>query len=1073
MFFNDPWENPEMINKIMMTSQKIFESKMGLIVCSLILLLTANLKAQDSLFVVNGKVVSSSGKPLSDITVSIEDSDVLPAVTDESGDFKLSASSGEVWLIISPTSEYKKKRIFLNKRENPIIFLTPLDVPSGHDEVLLLSYLHSKRNILASYSDLNTQNIHHTPSLTVDEFMSGRTTGVHVVNRSGLPSSGAVTTIRGVSSIHGSNQPLYIIDGIPVLSHGVFNSAISGFAYNPLISVNPLDISKTTIVKDPVISATYGSQGSNGLVFVETLDPSATQTSIELDIRGGYSLSPKTYIPQLNAMHHKTLMKEVLFTSSIFEEQIKENYPNLFLEPEDERYIDYQHNTNWQNLIFENAYLSNINLKIKGGDEIARYGLSFGYLNSDGIIRETGYDGYNLRFVSLLNVFSWLKMNAGVALNYSSLSMKEDASVEQTSPMFASLAKSPLLNPYNYDLEGRKLKTLAEVDELGTSNPLAILENYRAGNDNYNFISNLNFISELTENLSINSTFSLSYNVLKETIFMPNRGMELYYNQEAINVSKSNNNNITSFYNNSYIRYKKVFSDYHSFSSNTGVNLGINRFELDWGLTKNAPANDQYPFLQDGQSNLREIGGENRNWNRITVYEYLNYSYKDKYLISASISMDGSSRVGENAANTFSFMGEPFGLFYSGAVGYRLSSEGFMRNLPWLEELKFRFSAGRAGNDDIGEANATKYYDPVNYRETAGLFPAVLLNDRLTYETVSQINPGIDLSLLGNRISLSMDYFISNTKDLLIYRPVEPYLGYDKRMENGGKIKNKGWEINAYFRLIDAQYFKWDVQTYISSSNNTVTDIKGGELTIDIIGGQLVNKVGAPANSFYGYVYEGVYSNKREASEAGLVNARGMPYKAGDAIYSDLSGPDGIPDGVINNFDKTVIGSSIPEYFGGILNSFSYKRWTLSGLIQFVYGNKLFNYLRYKNERMSGLDNQSKAVLERWQYENQETIIPRALWNDPIGNSDFSTRWIEDGSYLRIKNITISYKIPNQFLTFKHAEIYFSANNIHVFSDYLGYDPEFAYSYSNIHQGVDYGMTPIPRQFIGGIKIGL
>jgi len=496
-------------------------------------------------------------------------------------------------------------------------------------------------------------------------------------------------------------------------------------------------------------------------------------------------------------------------------------------------------------------------------------------------------------------------------------------------------------------------------------------------------------------------------------------------------------------------------------------------FELDWGLTKNAHENDEYRMLQDGTNNLREIGGASRTWNWLSFYESVTYSYQDKYMATVSLSLDGSSRVGDNAVNTIKLGGVPFGLFYSAGAAWRLSNESFLKDKSALEELKLRLTYGRSGNDDIGEANATKYYQAVKFRETSGLYPATLLNDELTYETVSQLNAGFDIALWGNRLAASLDVYQSNTSDMLIYTPLDAYFGYDFRPENGGKMKNMGIDVNFFYRIINMPDFKWDLQASYSTVKNEVTEIKGDKLITPVAGAEIVNVTGEQANSFYGFIYEGVYATTEAAQSKGLLNNKYVPYHAGDAIFKDISGPNGSPDGIINNFDKTVIGSAMPNQWGGISNTFTYKRWALNAFVQFVTGNEVFNYVRYKNESMTGIENQSTKVLDRWQYEGQETMVPRALYEDLIGNSEFSSRWIEDGSYLRLKNVSLSYTIPNEFLAFKNAKFYVSASNVFVLSKYLGYDPEFSYSSSHITQGIDYGLTPQPRQFVVGIKLGL
>ncbi len=1028
--------------------------------------------AQDTLFV-KGTIVNDANQPVSNVSVGVEGSFDLPIVTNEAGEFTVKATSGSQWLAISPSDDYKKKRIFINNRTNIKIFLTSLELEGGNDEISILSQDFTKRNLIASFSSINVGKIKETPVLSVDQFFQGRVSGLNVINRSGLPGSGAVSFNRGVNSINSSNHPLYIVDGIPIMSKGIFGSNISGFEYNPLLGVNTLDISKTTVIKDQTITTAFGSKASNGLVLIETLDPSATQTVVEMDLRSGYSLAPSNQIPQMNAGQHKTLISELLFSSGKPGELIAEEYPNLYLKPTDDRFIDYQHNTNWQDIIFANSYFTNLNVKVKGGDEIARYGLSFGYMNSDGIVKTTGYNGYNLRFVSLLNVFTWLKMNASVSLSYNNSQLKESAIVRETSPILTSLAKSPLLNPFQYDEEGRELTALSAVDELGVSNPQAVIDNFEAKNNNFNFISTLGFGADLNRNLYLHSNFGITYNVLKEQLFMPNRGMELYYNSEAINVSKVTNNSISTFYNNTYLKFRRNIGKDHEFTSNTGINILTNKFELDWGLTKNAHENDEYRMLQDGQNDAREIGGANRNWNWVSLYEIFTYTYKDRYLTSASVSLDGSSRVGDNAANTMKVGGVPFGLFYSVGAAWRISSESFLKNVSALEELKLRLTYGRSGNDDIGEATATNYYNAVKFRETSGLVPAVVPNDELTYERISQLNLGVDLSLWGNRIRSSVDVYKTTIDNLLIFTPLEAYFGFDFRPENGGKMENQGIDVSASVRILDRPNFKWDVLASYSSIINNVLEIKGNKLVTSVPGAQLVNMPGEQANSFYGYIFDGVYASTAEAVNAGKRNDKLVPYEGGDAIFRDISGPGGTPDGIINDYDKTVIGSSNPEQFGGIGNTFSYKRWALNAFVQFVTGNDVYNYVRAQNEGMVTLANQSTRVLDRWVYEGQQTEIPRALYGDLVGNSDFSSRWIEDGSYLRLKNVSLSYTIPNEFLAFQNAQFYVSATNLFIVSKYLGYDPEFAFSSAHIMQGIDYGLTPQARQFVIGIKLGL
>ncbi len=1065
--------SPELLISSKMNYKSICRKLKGLALTVAVLLVgLLSVNAQDSQ-VVKGKVVSPENKPIPNVSVSVEGSKEMPSLTNEVGEFTVNTTKDNQWINVAPSSDYKRERIFVGGREEIKVMVTPIDIVSGEDEVIILTQPEKSKDMIASFSELQLKDVKSNYSISIDKYLQGRLSGVYVVNQSGAPGSGAVTFIRGINSLNASNQPLYIVDGVIMESQGIFGSGIDGFSYNPLQSINPLDISNAAIMKDAIYSAAYGSKASNGVVMISTLDPSATETSFEIDFRRGLSLKPGRYIRQMNAQQHKTFANELVYSSGMYEEDLVEFYENLFVEPDDERYINYQHDTDWQKYIFEDAAFTNFNIKVKGGDEIARYGLSFGYLNEDGILKSTNYDGYNLRFVSLVNIFKWLRMNATVSFNTYTSNLRESARIKETSPILTSLAKSPLLNPYQYDTEGKETVMLSEVDEFGVSNPLATILNFEASARNYHIVTAIGFEIDISKELQVRTNLGITYNSLKEKLFMPNLGMEVYYDGEAYNVAKASTNTFNGFSNNTMLIFNKKLGSGHTFNSTTGMNIMTNQFQYDWGIGKNSHQNDEYRMLNDGVDNLREMGGDNRNWNWISFYERASYAFMDKYLATLVVSLDGSSRVGRKAANTISLFNNPFGLFYSAGIGWRVSNEQFLNQLPWLEELKLRASFGHTGNDDIGESNATNFYKVIKYRETTGIYPATIPNPSLTYETVDKLDAGIDISLWGNRLRANFDVFKTTISNMLIYRPLDPYFGFDFRPENSGKMENTGWDAYAFVRIINGRNFKWDIEANISKVRNVVKEIDNNIFITEYKDYSIVNMVDAPANSFYGYVFNGTYATTAEAEQANMVNDRGMPYKAGDAKFQDISGPNGEKDQIINDYDKIVIGSLLPDYTGGISTTISYKNLSLSGFLNFVLGNDVYNYLRYKNESMKDFSNQSSYVLNRWQYEGQITDVPRAIWNDPIGNSDFSSRWIEDGSYIRLKNISLSYKIPHEFLVFKNAEFYISAINLFTFSKYLGYDPEFAFSYNLADQGIDYGQTPNPRQFLIGVKIGL
>jgi TonB-linked SusC/RagA family outer membrane protein len=1048
--------------------------RISLIVFIILLIFEVDIFSQVNLkdsILIRGSVLSIDNQPINDAAISIEGKAGDLVLTDSLGKFSIKTIPGHKWLAISSIG-HQNKRILIEDQEYIHIYLAPLDIPSSRNSFEYFNKEEERRNAITPVSHLATNDTYRSPYNNVGDYMQGRVAGVLAINNSGMPGSGSYLMLRGLRSLHTNNHPLVIIDGMPIEPPGTLINRIEGNIHNSLNSINPLDISEIIFLKDAGSTALYGVNGSNGVILIKTLDPSAVQTTIDFSLRTGITLTPRI-TPQLNSPHFKNLANEILSTSNMNEDEYVLLYPGLFYVPGERGFLPYSHETNWQEEIFNSGMMQEAYLSVKGGDEISRYGLSVGYLNQEGIVTNSDFIRYNVRFTSFLNVYSWLEMNINANLNNSNSSLMPSALNTQASPILTSFFKSPMLSPYNYDDNGNLLNTISDIREFNVSNPRAVTERSNSSNANNQFISSISLRAKLNDKLSWNSMFGLGLNNLKEEIFRPRNGMAEYFDGLAYSYSERNTNRLMSMYTNHYLSYANTLGQVHNVGASAGFRVHTNNIEHDWSRASNLPVNDQFSDLQSGDNRLDQLGGILEQWNRLGSYMYINYIYKDRYLASASGSLDFTSRNGKENENLINIGNKmPLGYFYSFGAGWRVSGEGFLNNVSWLENLLFRASYGIAGNDDIGNINALDYYQQVRYRETTGLIPGTIYNPVLKHEDSKQFNAGIDLSFTGERINFSFDYFRNLTTDLFIYRTQPPYFGFTQQPYNGGELLNSGFEVYSFMRFIHSNRFSWDISGNVTKLNNKVLKINE-DLNTPFPGGQFISRTGYNAASFYGYDFMGVYSTTEEAKEQNLVNARGIPFGAGDAIYRDISGPDGQPDGIIDSYDMIALGSPIPDYFGSLSNRFRYRNIVFDFTFHFVLGNEVFNYLRYQNEKMTDLSNQSVSTLRRWQKEGDITNVPRALYNDPLGNSDFSSRWIEDGSYLKLRDITLSYRMPDEFIIFKNAEFFVSGKNLFTLSNYLGYNPEFSHAYNPMEQGVDYGMMPNTRQFVLGVKMGL
>jgi len=852
--------------------------------------------AQDTIQV-DGTILDERGEPLKGISISLDGVLADPVLSDSLGKFTLSSPSSHQWLIISPVDLYKSKKVYLNGMEEIRIMLTPLDLTSGDDPALSVIREKPKREFVSSAQSIQPEMLHRVLGETIDESFQDNIAGIFGIHQSGMPASGAVNYLRGINSMNTNSQPLYVIDGMPLEAPGIFNPLLDGYSYNPLTSLDPNDITSINILKDYSAGSAYGMRGSNGVVLIETLKPTEVRTSIEFSARFGMTSSPEQ-IPQLDATQYKSLANEVLSTSGKLEEDLPGLYPGLYMTPTDPEYINYGNNTNWQNEIFSNSSFSDYYLRIMGGDQIARYGLSVGYLNHKGIVKNTGYDRFNVRFVGTFTLFKWLRLYVSSNLTSTNSDLIASARTPQISPILSALQKNPMMHPHEFDDDGQQLQTYSDVDEFGVSNPTVTVNNFFAQNKNYRFLTSIRLEGDISDHLKWNTLFGINVNSVDELIFMPNHGMELYYNQEAYNASNSLKDYLLSIYNDNNLTYSTELSGQHKITGTLGFRINTNSFEEDWGIAKNSNENDEYRSLQSGTYYLRELGGQASTWNRLGIYGRFNYILRDRYILHAGIVTESSSRIGTTAdqvsgSGDLMMLGEvPFGLFYSAGGAWRVSSESFLKNVSWMEDVKLRLTWGSAGNDDIGGENALRYYRIKHYRESSGMVPGNISDRTIKFETGTQLNPGLDLALFANRLNLTFDYFIGRTDNLLVYEPQFYYAGFETVANNNGSVENKGWEVSAFSRIITKGKFRWDLGFNLSAFKNEVLEISNDEIITDFYGGSYISRKGESLLNFYGYQYDGVFSTQQEADDANLKNERGLAFGAGDARFIDISGPE-------------------------------------------------------------------------------------------------------------------------------------------------------------------------------------
>lgn len=1044
-------------------------------ICCLILLLGgmamgtayAQTKSNPLTYTVTGKVYDAVTKePLAGINVDV--TDVASAITEDDGSYSIRIPSKNQILRIKAPG-YAQRDVSIRGREVIDIELYEAGYKGAQRNVYTPVGETSSTEVANAWSAMVEDNVLST-AVTPEVLLQGYTSGVNTIYRSGMPGSGANIYMHGFNTLHGGSMPLFVVDGMPYENSSYSSSLIGNYQANPLASLDIKDIESMTILKDG--TSLYGVKGANGVILINTIRSKAQETNINAHIHTGINFEPDQY-PVLNAAQHRNLLSDMFQNVGLspgeiqglpfFDSEVPVEHPWGYEGNKD--YYRYNHDTDWQDKIYDAKFNQNYYINITGGDDIALYMLSLGYLDQQGTIKETHLQRFNTRFNAEINLSPTFKFQANMSFVYGNKRLANEGPDATKNPIFSSILKTPIMTSQIYNETGYVSPLYEDADIFGNSNPSVLVNDLSLENINHRFFGSFQMNWQLAHNLRVVGLLGLNFNKEREKIFYPSRGVkfelqdDLYY---VTNEVKHRVDRLFSLYTDAYLDYATKFASNHRLNVRAGFRSQNNDAENDFGEGYNTPS-DNFKSLNYGDPLLRQIGGSLGKWNWMSVYANVDYSLMNKYFFNVSMSSDASSRYGKDAADMF--------VYPSVAGAWLLSGEEFMKEASMVDLLKLRVSYGLSGNDDIGNYNGMQYYVPQNLLGAYGLIRGNLVNLKLKPEQQERINAGLDVSVLKERINFSVDVYQNTIRDMILQTVPTRLTGFTSYIDNVGSMRNTGVDFNLNARIIN-RALKWDAGVTVSHYKNEVLDLGGEVLDTEILGATVRTEKGQPLGQFYGYKTNGVYATQQEAETEGLYIKHGLvnvPFSAGDVRFVNQSGNDKL----IDENDKVVIGDPNPDVFGSITNRFAYKQWTLNALLTYSLGNDVYNYTRSQMENLSTFNNQSQAVLNRWRHDGDVTSMPRVSYGDPMGNARFSDRWIEDGSYLRLKSVLLSYDLKLRTSFIQGCTLFASGENLFTFTKYKGSDPEFSLGSNPLYHGIDACVVPQPKTVSIGVKLAL
>lgn len=1020
----------------------------------------------DFSYLVSGVVKSAETKqPLVGMRVAYKN--VQAILTNDEGQFSIKLPSGSANLEISGPG-YSSKVVSVRGRSHVEIKLYSEGFKSVFDPVEAPQGITSSIDLTQSWAPIKDNNILST-TITSDNALQGKVSGLNMIHRSGALSAGSNAYIRGLNTMNAGIQPLYIVDGMPYENSIYSTSLLGNYFSNPLASIDIKDIESITVLKDG--TSQYGAKGANGVVLIRTLKAKEPETKINFHLHTGVNLTPSE-LPLLNAREHKLLVSDVLQSNGMNGSDIMSlpymNEEKPALQPwgyeGNVDYYRYNQNTNWQKEIYNLSYNQDYYLNVFGGDEVAVYALAVGYLSQQGILKSTDFQRFNTRFNAEVNLTKKLMLNANMSFVFANQALADEGATSNLNPLYAALIKSPFTNSHVYNQVGAVSPVVEDVDVFNNSNPYALVNTSSRTNSMFRFVGNFEAIYRFNNYLKANAIVGVNFNKEREKKYFPNRGVffETLPMGAVDNVSQHRVDRIFSIYSEGAINYNRIFNHSHKLDARVGVRYQTNKAEDDWGKTANT-GSDNFKSISYGDALYRMIGGQLSNWNWLNTYATVDYGLRDKYFLNLTAAADASSRYGVDT--------NPFILYPSVSAAWLMSGEEFMKNADMFDMLKLRLGYGISGNDEIGNYTGVQYYVPQSLLGSYGLVRGNLVDKKLKPETAHKLNFGIDMSLLNERLNISIDLYQHQIKDMILRIPVPRETGFPYYLTNAGKMNNTGVDFTVKSRIINSTW-KWDIGLIASMYKNRIIDLGGQQYVTSISGAQVLTQVGQPLGVFYGYKTDGVYATQQQAAVEGLAIRKGAVvtlFGAGDMRFVNSDNTNKI----IDENDRVIIGNPNPDLFGSVFTNLTYKQWNLDVLFNYTLGNDVYNYTRNQLESMSNFDNQTAAVLNRWKADGDVTNTPRANYGDPMGNSRFSDRWIEDGSYVRLKNISLSYALPIKSSVISSCTFFATGENLLTLTRYKGLDPEFALGQSPLYNGIDAMFIPAARTISVGVKLDL